>query len=111
MLYWFNIFKIKYIFPRHCVSPIKFFMLCALHYVVKKRRKEGNAFVKLFKEQLFWPKPRNTRLPDNNQERRHITIELNLNALMLCDGESLPVSSLTFNLASSKTPPTIRASP
>ena len=34
--------------------------------------------VKLFKEQLFCSKPRNTRLPDNNQERRPITIELNL---------------------------------
>ena len=67
--------------------------------------------VKLFKEQLFWPRPRNTRLPDNNQERRPITIELNLNAVTLFDGEILPVSSLTFDLASSKTPSTIRASP
>ena len=51
------------------------------------------------------------RLPDNNQERRPIIIELNLNAVALWDGESLPVSSLTFDLASSKTPLTIRASP
>ena len=50
-------------------------------------------YVKLFKEQLFWSKPRNTRLPDNNQERRPITFELNLNAATLCDGESLHVSS------------------
>ena len=41
-------------------------------------------------------------MPENNQERRPITIELNLNAVTLCDGESLPVSSLTFDLASSK---------
>ena len=34
---------------------------------------------------------------DNNLERRPITIELNLNAVTLCGGESLPVSSLTFN--------------
>ena len=67
--------------------------------------------VKLFKEQLFCSKPRNTRLPDNNQERRPITIELNLYAVTLCDGESLPVSSLSFDLASSKTPPSIRSSP
>ena len=40
-----------------------------------------------------------------------MTIELNLKAVTLCDGESLPVSSLTFYLASSKTPTTIRASP
>ena len=33
----------------------------------------------------------------NNQERRPITIELNLNAVTLCGGESLPVSSLTFD--------------
>ena len=42
-------------------------------------------------------------MPDNNQERRPITIELNLNAVTLCDGESLPVSSqkgLQLNLAS-----------
>ena len=32
---------------------------------------------------------RNTGLPDNNQERRPITIELNLNAVTLCGGESL----------------------
>ena len=36
-------------------------------------------------------------------EYNPITIELNLNAVTLCDGESLPVSSLTFDLASSKT--------
>ena len=35
----------------------------------------------------------NTRLPDNNQERRPITTELNLNAVTLFDGESLPGSS------------------
>ena len=46
----------------------------------------------LFEEQLFWSKTRNTRLPDNNQERRLITIEPNLNAVTLCDRESLPVS-------------------
>ena len=40
---------------------------------------------------------RNTRLLDNNLERRPITIELNLNAVTLCGGESLPVSSLTFD--------------
>ena len=32
-------------------------------------------------------------MPDNKQERRPITIDLNLNAVTLCDGESLPVSS------------------
>ena len=36
-------------------------------------------------------------LLDNNLERRPITIELNLNAVTLCGGESLPVSSLTFD--------------
>ena len=48
--------------------------------------------VKLFEEQLFLPQPRNSRLPENNQERRPITIELNLNAI----GKAvslLPVSS------------------
>ena len=30
---------------------------------------------------------------------------------MLCDGESLPVSPVTFGLASSKTPPKVCASP
>ena len=53
--------------------------------------------VKLFNEQLFRPQPRNTRSPDNNQERRPITFELNLNAVTLCGGESLPVSTLTFD--------------
>ena len=47
--------------------------------------------VKQFKEGLFWPQPKNTRLSDNDQERRPITIELNLNAVTLCDEEeSLP---------------------
>ena len=36
---------------------------------------------------------RNTRSPDNNQEHRSITFELNLNVVTLCDGESLPVST------------------
>ena len=50
--------------------------------------------VKLFFiEQLLYKQTRNTRLPNNNQERRPITIELNLDAVTLCDGESLPVSS------------------
>ena len=31
--------------------------------------------------------------------------------MTLCDGESLPVSSLTFDITSSETPPTICASP
>ena len=31
-------------------------------------------------------------------------MELNLYAMTLCDGESLPVSSLTFDITSSKTP-------
>ena len=57
--------------------------------------------VKLFKEQLFWPRPRNTRLPDKNQERRPITVELNLNAVTLYDGKSCLL--LTFDLARSKT--------
>ena len=51
---------------------------------------------KLFKA-ITLRKPRNTRLLDNNLERRPITIELNLNAVTLCGGESLPVSSLTFD--------------
>ena len=58
-----------------------------------------NSSVKLFKRNYSDRnlEIRNTRLPDNNQERRPITIELNLNAVTLCDGESLPVSSLTFD--------------
>ena len=61
--------------------------------------KATRSCVKLFKEQLLYAlrKPRNTRLLDNNLERRPITIELNLNAVTLCGGESLPVSSLTFD--------------
>ena len=38
----------------------------------------------------FSGQPRNTRSPDDNQERRPITIELNLNAVTLCDGERQP---------------------
>ena len=40
------------------------------------------------------PETRNNVSPDNNLEHRPITIiELDLNAMTLCDGESLPVSS------------------
>ena len=35
----------------------------------------------------------NTKLQDNNQESRPITIELNLSTVTVCDGKPLPVSS------------------
>ena len=51
---------------------------------VEEHHTTRQARVKLFKEQLFWSKPRNTGLPENNQERHPITIELNQNAVTLC---------------------------